>query len=131
MIFTQNYFHQKLNRTIFKRQISGDGDNLAVAEGIAEAVAVVVWRLRRGERNGENSGAATAIEPRWQIWSRGSGDGAAAEIFKRHIFGGGDNLAAAAGIAAEVVVVTWRLRRGGVGCGATGTMMRTAVRRRR
>ena len=107
MISTQNYFRQKLNGAIFKRQISGGGDNFAAASGIAAAVAVVVWQLCCGKRNSEDSGAATAIEPQWKKWSRGSGNGAAAEIFKRQIAGGGDNLAAASGILAAVAVVLW------------------------
>ena len=62
------------------------------------AVAAQRRWLRCGGSNGENIGAAMAIELQWQRWSRGSGNGATAAIFKRRIDRGGDNLAATAGI---------------------------------
>ena len=112
IISTQNYFRQKLNGAIFKRQISGGGDNFAAASGIAAAVAVVVWQLCYSKRNSEDSGAATAIDPQW----KNGAVAAAMELRRKYLSGrlpgGGDNLAAAAGIAAAVVVVAWRLRRG-------------------
>ena len=77
----------------------------AAAAGIAAEVLVVVWRLMCGRSNGKDSGAATATEPQQQRWIYGGNDGAEAEIFKRRIVGGGDNLAEASGIAATVVVV--------------------------
>ena len=127
MISTQNYFHQKLYGAIFKRRISKGGDNSAAAAGITATVAVVVWWLWRGERNYKGSGAATSIEPQWKIWIYGSGDGAAAAIFKRRIVEGGDNLTTAAGIKEAVVLVAWKLWRGGGIFGTTGAMVRTAV----
>ena len=63
MIPTQIYFHQKLYGAIFKRRASGGGDKLAAESGIAATVVVVVWRLQCGRRNGEVSGAVTAIDP--------------------------------------------------------------------
>ena len=49
-------------------------------------------------------------------------------ICKRRINRGGDNLAAAAGIAEASVVVVWQLWHIGGICGAAGAMVRKAVR---
>ena len=49
---------------IFKWQISRGGDNLAAVAGIAAEVLVVVWRLLCVRRNGKDSGAETATDPR-------------------------------------------------------------------
>ena len=75
-------------------------------------LVVVVRRLRRGGRNGEDRGVTTTRDLRWRSWSRDRGNRSTVAIFKRQLDGGWDHLATAAGIAAVVVMA--KILSGGV-----------------
>ena len=100
IISTQNYFHQNLYGTTFKRQISRGDDNLAAAAGITVALAVVIWRLRCGGGGwgGDGGGRMAKAARRW--WLRCGGRN------------GKDTVV--------VAVVVWRKRRDGSVLGGGG-----------